>query len=541
MVDSPPTHADFESFVQSHVAVVEPLHRQLGEAWWMASTTGLEEHQKESARVDSALRRVYSDPEEYRFVKAMDESGTLADPLLRRQARLLSQSYLANQMPPEEIDRTVALEKEIESDFNNHRALVDGQPVTDNQIKDILRNEHSAERRIQAWEGSKQIGARVVERVLRLVEMRNENARRLGFADFYQMQLVLQDLDPDRLFDVLGSLERLTDEPWRRYKAGLDAVLSARHGVSLDELRPWHYADPFFQELPRAGDFDLDPWLAGRSTEDLTRTFFARIGLEVDDILARSDLYERPGKCQHAFCISIDRADDVRVLANVTPDEYWTATMLHELGHAVYDKHVDRGLPFLLREPAHILFTEAVAMFMGRLTKDARWLRHYLAMPEDVLREVEATLTLQLSQQLLVFVRWGLVVAWFERSMYGDPSQDLNRLWWDLVERFQGLRRPDGRNQPDWAAKIHLATVPAYYQNYILGEMVASQMLARLEKSVLAGDREALVTDPRVGEWFREHVFRPGSSRHWEDVLEAATGERLEPGHLVELVAAAGR
>ena len=66
------------------------------------------------------------------------------------------------------------------------------------------------------------------------------------------------------------------------------------------------------------------------------REFYAGIGLPIDEVLRRSDLYERPGKSPHAFCTDIDRAGDVRVLANIVPNEYWMSTMLHELGHAVY-------------------------------------------------------------------------------------------------------------------------------------------------------------------------------------------------------------
>ena len=53
-------------------------------------------------------------------------------------------------------------------------------------------------------------------------------------------------------------------------------------------------------------------------------------------MIDRSDLYEKPGKSPHAFCTDIDREGDVRVLANIVPNEYWMGTMLHELGHSVY-------------------------------------------------------------------------------------------------------------------------------------------------------------------------------------------------------------
>ncbi len=37
-------------------------------------------------------------------------------------------------------------------------------------------------------------------------------------------------------------------------------------------------------------------------------------------------------------------------------------------------------------------------------------------------------------------VRWGIVVSRFEECLYADPEQDLDAVWWDLVERYQFLR-----------------------------------------------------------------------------------------------------
>ena len=101
---------------------------------------------------------------------------------------------------------------------------------------------------------------------------------------------------------------------------------------------PWHYHDPFFQESPAVFDADLDAPYAKADILKLCRDFYAGIGLPIDDVIARSDLYEKKGKSPHAFCTDIDREGDVRVLANIVPNEYWMGTMLHELGHSVYSQ-----------------------------------------------------------------------------------------------------------------------------------------------------------------------------------------------------------
>jgi peptidyl-dipeptidase A len=126
-----------------------------------------------------------------------------------------------------------------------------------------------------------------------------------------------------------------------------------------------------------------------------------------------------------------------------------------------------------------------------------------------------------------------------ERALYRDPAQDLDGLWWDLVERFQGLSRPERRHAPDWASKIHFSIAPAYYQNYLLGEMTASHLQSHLMREVL-GDPDAwdrYVTSPDVGAFLKEHLYRPGKSRDWKSTLRHATGGDLSPSAFVAEIA----
>jgi peptidyl-dipeptidase A len=115
----------------------------------------------------------------------------------------------------------------------------------------------------------------------------------------------------------------------------------------------------------------------------------------------------------------------------------------------------------------------------------------------------------------------------FERGLYADPDADHDTLWWDLVERFQLVRRPDGRHAPDWAAKIHLAAAPVYYQNYLYGELVASQLAATLRRE--AG---GIVDRPEAGRLLVDRFLAPGSALRWDHLVEEATGEPLTAAHL---------
>ncbi|MGQ9780498.1 MAG: M2 family metallopeptidase [Bacillota bacterium] len=516
--------SSFADFLRSYEARVAPLMKEANEAYWAATTTGSPEAEELSARKRAELRKLHSDPAAYAMLKKWHEEGAVTDPLEARQLELLINAYAENQLPPATIEELARREQEIESRFTNFRPVYEGRPVGENDLREVLLRENDVAKRRAAWEASKEIGREVAPLLLDLVAARNAAARSLGFPDFYRMRLALDQLDEAELFALLDDLKRRTDAPFAAAKAELDALLAARFGIAPDELRPWHYADPFFQEAPPGQEVNLDPFFAGRDVVELARAFYEGLGLPVDDILARSDLYERPKKNQHAYCMDVDRRGDVRILANVRPNEYWAGTMLHELGHAVYAKYHDPALPFLLREAAHTFTTEAVAMMFERLTKSADWLHRQLGVAREEAAAAAGALRKHLRLAALIFIRWGLVMVYFEREMYRDPEQDLNRLWWELVRELQLITPPEGRDAPDYASKIHLGTAPVYYHNYLLGTLAASQIWAALRA---IGCSEGLVGDRAAGDFLRERIFKVGARFHWNEMLRRATGKRL--------------
>ena len=120
--------------------------------------------------------------------------------------------------------------------------------------------------------------------------------------------------------------------------------------------------------------------------------------------------------------------------------------------------------------------------------------------------------------------------------MYENPDQDLNKLWWDLAEKYQMMKRPEGRNQPDWASKIHIALYPCYYHNYLLGELLASQLNHYMAVDILKSDnlRQSYYGKPEIGQYLVAKVFSPGSRWYWNELIEKATGEKLTPKYYAE-------
>lgn len=521
-----------QDFLDEHVPYIQELERAMGEAYWAASTTGQKEHEQRYARLLQEWMVWFADRDHYARLKDLETEGT--DPIQQRQLQLLCMEAEAYQMEATEVEERARLETEIESDFVNFRADYRGRKLSENELKEILRSERDTYKRKDAWKASKQIGAVVAPKVRQLARLRNRAAQRLGYRDFYAMSLALNEIDETFLFSLLEDLKERTDGPFSDLKKEMDKKVAEPYdNVRPEGLRPWHYIDPFFQEAPPVYDVKLDPFFAGGKLEELAEQTFANMGLTIRAILDRSDLYEREGKSQHAFCIDIDREGDTRILCNLRSDAYWMGTLLHELGHGVYDQEHDPQLPYLLRRPAHTSTTEAIAMLMGRLVKEPEWLKQVAGISEEELEQVSAALAQQSRLDMLVFVRWCMVMVYFERELYRDPEQDLDRRWWDLVERFQFVPRPESRQAPDWAAKIHLGVAPVYYQNYLLGELMASQILYQMRRA-FPDHAHPLVNNPEAGAFLRERIFRPGNRQSWTTLIEEATGEPLNPHYFIE-------
>jgi peptidyl-dipeptidase A len=526
---APSPHDEARALVARVEARVAPLLRDAHIATWESAVGGGEEALGRATAARAATAVVFSDPADAASVRGW-LAGGVPDPLLRRQLELLDHEYTRSQLSPETIRDLVGRAGELEHLFHTFRSPFRGGRVSDNELLDVLRGSTDSAARREAWEASKEIGREAAGPLLELVRRRNAAARSLGFANFYAMELHLQELGEEPLFAVLDDFRDRTDAPFARFRAEMDQGLAARFGVPADALRPWHWDDFFAQEAPAQGEA-LDACFAGHDLVALAAAFFRGIGLPVDGVLAASDLYEREGKDQHAFCLDLDRGGDVRVLCNLRPTARWMATLLHELGHAAYDAFIPRELAFFLRTVAHTLSTEAIAMYMGRLTRDPAWLRDAagVELGEDEAARVRA----QLRAGMLISARWILVMTYFERELYRDPDRpDLNALWWELVERLQLVRRPEGRDAPDWAAKIHLSLSPVYYHNYLLGELMASQISAHARRGVPEG--RSIAGQPAVGDFLRGRIFAAGASRGWNELLVDATGEALTPRWFVD-------
>ena len=521
---------EYDSLVKVFEGQIIPLYKVMTIAYWDASITGKDEDYKKSMDAEIAANKVMSDTSLFASFKKIKESGQITDSIKKRELEMIYNGMLTKQIDSTLMKQMVELSNQIEQKFSTFRAEVDGKKVSDNEIEDILSSSTDNKKLENAWVSVKKLGPVVADDIIKLVKLRNEVAKSLGFNNYHEMKLTLDDQDPKEVEQLFIELDNLTSKSFASLKDEIDTYLAKRLKIKKEELRPWHYQNRFFQEAPKIYNVDLDSYYKDKDIVALTKDYFGGINMDISGIIEKSDLFEKPGKNQHAYCTDIDNEGDVRVLCNVKPNQKWMSTMLHEFGHASYDKYIDPSLPFFLREPAHTFTTEAVAMIMGRLASNATWMQSMLKIDDKEKQKISEESFKMLRLEQLVFSRWAQVMYNFEKGMYANPDQDLNKLWWDLVEKYQMMKRPEGRNEPDWATKTHIATSPCYYHNYLLGELLASQLNNYIVTNIIKGNdfkNPSYVNNKEIGNYFIEKVFKPGRKYYWNEMIEKATGEKL--------------
>ncbi len=530
--------AAFREFVHGITHKAAPLERNVNLTEWNAYVTGKKEDYQKKAEASLKLDLLYSSKDDYARLIKFRDGGKIMDPLLQRSLTLLINEFGPKQIDPALLKKIIDKEAEAQLVFNTYRGTIDGKEVSERDIYEVLRTGKDRSRRKKAWEAQKGVGPKVAPLLKELVKLRNEGAKSLGFENYYVMEIQFDDQDIKELNSIFKKLQEDTESSFVHYKQKLDEKLAERYRITVKDLRPWDYPNPFFQDASGVFTVNIDRFFKGKDIPALVSKFYAGAGLPVDDVLKRSDLYEKPGKCQHAFCYDIDRDMDIRILLNLSNDEDSCATLLHELGHAAYDKNINKKLPWIFRESSHIFTTEASAMMFERLTKNPDWLIRIMGVPEKEMEALRDILRQDLALQQLVFCRWTIVMVNFEQELYRNPDQELDSLWWTMVEKYQKLPRPEGRNAPDWASKIHFASAPVYYHNYMLGELMVSQLMHTMGREVLKKPDQwtkmDFVNEPALGKWLCEKIYSPGSSYRWNELLEKATGETLNPRYFAE-------
>lgn len=406
------------------------------------------------------------------------------------------------------------------------KILYKNKKISKQECLNELKSSINSSDRKELWVNYMAAGENIAPDLIQLVKIRNKIAIEKGFKNFYDLKMSAQELDINEMNLIIKNIRENLDPIYTVIKGNIDKRQKQR--LKLNDgscLEPWHYQDPYFQNYSNNDNY-LESYEPNIFFKHLLNTFMAN-GINLEGIADYANLTSDQNKSPESFCLNIDRNKDIRISCNTSPDIKGVKVMLHEMGHAVYEKYFGNELPFILKQPASIFLSEGIALLFERLIT-------YMPIQED-LKLKRINYKKDHLEDIIINLYWTMTVIKFEQELYQNPDQNLNKLWWDLVEDVQQISRPSDiscSNLPAWATKSHLTTLPVYYQNYMLGQILASQFEQTLNK----------ITD---NNWFstagfdnlKRNVFSTGKLFPWKNVVSKSTGTAISPHFLInELV-----
>ena len=204
-------------------------------------------------------------------------------------------------------------------------------------------------------------------------------------------------------------------------------------------------------------------------------------------------------------------------------------TIHHELGHNFYQRAYNTQ-PYLYRNSANDGFHEALGDAVA-LSITPEYLRRIGLIDDVPPAEADLSLLMYDALEKIAFLPFGLLVdQWRWKVFSGEVTPaNYNAAWWELRERYQGVRAPVARTEEhfDPGAKYHVpANVP--YTRYFLAHILQFQFHRAL--CAAAGyegplNRCTIYGSEEAGRRLEE-MMALGASRPWPDALEALTGQR---------------
>ena len=448
----------------------------------------------------------------------------------------------------------------LNSAYGKGKGTLNGKEINGSDIEAAMGTNRNPEELSEMWESwHTNVGAPMKDDYARMVEIANEGAVELGFADVGAMWRSGYDMPADEFAE-------LTDKLWAQVKPLYDEVhcytrgkLNEKYGdevqATTGPIRADLLGNMWAQEWGNiydivapagSGDIGFDTTqLLTSKNYDATKMvkagegFFSSLGFEpLPDTFWKRSLFTKPADREvvcHASAWDIDNVDDIRIkmCIKVNGDDF--VTIHHELGHNYYQRAYNEQ-SYLHLDGANDGFHEAIGDMVA-LSITPEYLVQVGLLDANKVPSADKDIGLLLRQAMdkVAFLPFGLLVdKWRWQVFSGDIQRsEYTKAWHDLKLEYQGITPPVERPADafDPGAKYHIpGNTP--YSRYFLARILQFQFYkAACETAGWTGPlhRCSFYGNKEVGAKLNK-MLEMGASKPWPDALEAFTGTREMDG-----------
>lgn len=448
----------------------------------------------------------------------------------------------------------------LQSMYGKGRGTLRGQPIGGSDIEAAMgTNRNPAELKEMWTSWHTNVGGPMRNDYTRMVEIANQGAKELGYADVGALWRSKYDMPPDEF-------AALTDKLWNQVKPLYDQL----HCYTRAELNK-EYGDAV---QPKSGPIRADllgnmwaqewgniypivaPAGAGNIGYDLTdllkqkkytpdkivktgEGFFSSLGFApLPESFWTRSMITKPADREvvcHASAWDIDNVDDLRIkmCTKVNADDF--VTVHHELGHNYYQRAYNKQ-PYLYLDSANDGFHEAIGDMIA-LSVTPEYLVQVGLLDRSKVPSADKDIGLLLRQAMdkVAFLPFGLLVDRWRWGVFNGEitPANYNQAWTDLRRQYQGITPPSPRTEANFdpGAKYHIpGNTP--YTRYFLARILQFQFYkAACEQAGWTGPlhRCSFYGNKEVGRRLNA-MLEMGASKPWADALEVFTGTREMSG-----------
>lgn len=450
----------------------------------------------------------------------------------------------------------------LEATYGTGKFEHNGEIINLGQASDIIASSRDPEELQAVWEGWRTISPPMKNDYAKMVDIVNEGSRELGYDDAGALWRGGYDMDgeafvkeADRLW---GQVKPLYDQLHCNTRAALnekygDDIQPADAPIRADLLgNMWgqSWGNIYDMVAPKGGGEGVDITALLKENDydqkkmvEVAETFFTSLGFEpLPETFWERSLINKPKDREvvcHASAWNLDDLEDIRIkmCTKINGEDF--VTVHHELGHNFYQRAY-KDQPVFYKTGANDGFHEAIGDMVA-LSITPEYLVKIGLLDEKDIPGADADLALLMRQAMdkVAFLPFGLMVdQWRWKVFSGEYSQsEYNSGWWELREKYQGLRYP-GETRPsdafDPGAKFHIpGNTP--YMRYFLAHILQFQFhKAACDMAGFQGPLHqcSIYDNKEVGSRFNA-MMEMGASKPWPDALEAFTGTRDMDGSAI--------
>ncbi len=556
------TNPDVATFLNEYNSTFQQLLMASNEAEWALNTHIVEgdNSAKDAAKEANAALAVFtgSNINIERARELLKDKNNLS-PIEIRQLEFILYTAGANPESAKElVQRKIELEAEQTSRLFGFDYRIKETSVTTNQIDEILKSNFNTTERLKAWEASKEVGVNLKEGVVELRDLRNATVKQLGYSDYFAYQVSDYGMKGDEMVTLCNSLVNDVWPLYRELHTWARYTLAKKYDEKVPEYLPAHWLPNRWGQdwtaLINADGVNVDGFLKDQGAEYIVKQgeeFYVSMGFPrlPDTFYERSSLYplnaeDGVKKNNHASAWHMDYDADVRSLMSVEPNTEWWSTVLHELGHIYYyTTYSIPEVPIILRNGANRGYHEAMGSLIGLASLQQNFLAGRGMLSADGSDDGSTDETQMLMREALdyiVHIPWGAgVMTNYENELYAKnlSSSEMNKKWWELVKKYQGIvpHSTRGEKYCDAATKTHIVNDPAQYYDYSISNVLLFMFHLHISENILKQDphNTNYWGSKETGEFLRSLMIS-GATEDWKVHLQKHLGKQMSAKAMVD-------